>query len=883
MKPVKRIFLILGAMSMFSLFQFNAMGDDNTKKDCNSVDDGRYCWHKDDKNACPAGCYCDGGRNVVAVEKFYNNKTSFEKACALRTLQSMSGSGVHLCPSGKTSNPAGGQHGAKKSSDCFSGLTAWDGTQNCTSEAAKGKYCKHKDVAKENCKPGCYCEGGTNAIGNDGEKWGQVTSACSNHSSDVKNYLEARGVKYCPDGFPKSVSQAKYKDECYFEENSERRYYKDYKDGIYVAPGKYLKKSTTTQTPCPSQGNAVCFGGVLIPSASENVGIDGCSESKGLIPNNDRSDCVCQEGKEWVATQNACVSQHSVTYNCGVGSGTPPADSHNYLVGETVTVKSKGSCQGPGGRVFDKWDCGNIIGDKTPGSLFTMPDADVVCTAKWTAGSGGGGNTGGNGTTCATGQYLVYGTAEPADITQRVDINQGEIEEVSPVLKRTNPNNNKAFAETNANNEKASVEANVNLSRSVVSRAAKLTGFETSLSDVGQSAPKSLRAGVGGTCKDCDAGYYCPDKQHRYRCGDGTYTSATGQTSCQPCNGTVKHPANNSSLNTGCSTVPDNPGNTTYTVTYECGEGSGTPPTDSNPYASGASVTLKSKGNCTAPSAKPNFGGWNCGNNISGQAGDTITMPEADVTCTAQWTAGSGVTCPAGKYMPVGGTLLADCVRCPKGNYCLGNNDHTECTGDTYINVMGSTSASDCHSCPSGEHAVDNHTGCSSNVVHCVAGKYLGADNQCVDCEEGYVCPGGYFEPGSIINGLRLPTDYCNSNQVVNIAQTDCETCTGGAAPNSTQTQCVAGNADCGLGEYVDDDGACQTCPTGRFCPGNGNYYTCPFGSPTSNKASCSFSLNESKLYHGQSTSGNCWKHLNNASNYRDCVYGFHLENLRGN
>ncbi|MFQ6704492.1 MAG: hypothetical protein ACLRFP_05430, partial [Alphaproteobacteria bacterium] len=99
MKPVNRIFLILGAMSMFSLFQFDAMGDD-TPKDCNSVDPGRYCWHKNAKNACPAGCYCDGGNDVVAVKKFYTDKDYFKEACALRTLTSMSGSGVHLCPSG---------------------------------------------------------------------------------------------------------------------------------------------------------------------------------------------------------------------------------------------------------------------------------------------------------------------------------------------------------------------------------------------------------------------------------------------------------------------------------------------------------------------------------------------------------------------------------------------------------------------------------------------------------------------------------------------------------------------------------------------------------------------------------------------------------------
>ncbi|MFQ6695673.1 MAG: InlB B-repeat-containing protein [Alphaproteobacteria bacterium] len=717
MKPVNRIFLILGAMSMFSLFQFDAMGkctnnpekgkfckgsvlytcrqgcyctgtseegvgtidvkkacedgdsdkeeklnkagvfycgqgktspegassigqcfnkndvSDDTPKDCNSVDAGRYCWHKDDKEPCPAGCYCDGGRNVLAVEKFYTNKTSVEKACALRTLTSMSGSGVHLCPSGTTSNPAGGGHGAKESSDCFRGLTAWDGSQNCTTAAPKGQYCRHKDVLKEDCAPGCYCEGGKNAIGDNDEEWGQVTSACENHwSNDVKGYLEARGVKYCPNSFPKSVTKAESKDDCYFEENNERRYYRDYKDGIEVDAGYYLPKSKTTPTSCENlTGLAVCLGGRFVPSAASNVGITYCADGK--IPNSNRSDCV---------------SRYAVTYNCNGGTGTAPTDSNSpYLVGATVTVKSN-TCTAQPGRTFDKWNCGNIIGDKTPTQTFSMPSANVICIAKWKSagdnggGTQGGGTQGGDSNSCQPGQYWKI-TAEA-----RVDT----------------------------------------------------------------TAVRRDTAGAG-SCTDCEAGYYCPDKEHKYPCTGDTYTDRPRQTQCLPCNGTVTYTGN---LNTGCSTDPDNPGDTTYTVTYNCGDhGTGDLSNNGASHTSGTQVTTLASTACTRNEGYT-FSNWKCmaGNTpVSVDNAGQFTMPSSNVTCTAQWsTSGNGngggngnaggngngggngnenedAVCPVGQYLPADGEDANDCEQC-SGNYvCPGDDASYRCPWTVSGNTCG--------------------------------------------------------------------------------------------------------------------------------------------------------------------------------------------------
>lgn len=676
MKPVKRIFLILGAMSMFSLFQFDAMGD-NTNKDCNSVDDGRYCWHKDDKSACPAGCYCKGGNGVVAVDKFYPNKTSFKKACALRTLASMSGAGVHLCPSGTTSNPAGGAHGAKISSDCFSGLTAWDGKQNCTTAAPKGKYCRHKDVLKEDCAPGCYCEGGGNAIGGNSENWGQVTSACKNHwSNGVKDYLEARGVKYCPNSFPNSVTKAESIDDCYFEEDNERRYYKDYKQGIEVDAGYYLPKSKTTPTSCENlTGLAVCLGGSLVPSAVSDVGITSCVNGK--IPNSNRSDCVCPNGKVWVDDQNACVSRYAVTYNCNGGTGTAPTDSNSpYLVGAIVTVKSN-TCTAQSGRTFDKWNCDKGIGDKTTNQTFSMPSENVTCKAKWkSAGNNGGGTQGGGSHSCQPGQYWSSG------IDVRVDVRADTADVTNLQVGRS---------------------AKKAATKSVVSRAAMqpspVSTFNGSMAKTLDAA--DLRSALGGSCTDCEVGYYCPGgTQGRVACPEGKYTNTTGQTQCLVCNGTVTQTGN---LNTGCSTDPDNPGNN-YNVTYNCGDhGTGDLSNNGASHTSGTQVTTLASTAC-ARNEGYTFSNWECmagSIELSVNNAGQFTMPNADVTCTAQWSTGSNgngggngnenedAVCPVGQYLPADGEDADDCEQC-SGNYvCPGDDKSYLCPWTVSGNTCG--------------------------------------------------------------------------------------------------------------------------------------------------------------------------------------------------
>lgn len=71
----------------------------------------------------------------------------------------------------------------------------------------------------------------------------------------------------------------------------------------------------------------------------------------------------------------------------------------------------------------------------------------------------------------------------------------------------------------------------------------------------------------------------------------------------------------------------------TYTVTYVANGGTGSVPVDSQTYAAGATVTVKSSGTLSRTSFS--FGGWVSGPTL--QPGDTFTMGSANVTLTAKW------------------------------------------------------------------------------------------------------------------------------------------------------------------------------------------------------------------------------------------------------
>jgi hypothetical protein len=83
----------------------------------------------------------------------------------------------------------------------------------------------------------------------------------------------------------------------------------------------------------------------------------------------------------------------------------------------------------------------------------------------------------------------------------------------------------------------------------------------------------------------------------------------------------------------GCNTGGPETSAKTYTVTFDGGDGSGTPPASQSAEENG-SITLPGKGSLTAPAGKE-FNGWKAGGTVY-TAGDSYTVT-ADTLFVAQW------------------------------------------------------------------------------------------------------------------------------------------------------------------------------------------------------------------------------------------------------
>ena len=88
--------------------------------------------------------------------------------------------------------------------------------------------------------------------------------------------------------------------------------------------------------------------------------------------------------------------------------------------------------------------------------------------------------------------------------------------------------------------------------------------------------------------------------------------------------------------------APAPAGIASHTVTYDFNYGSGTVPSDSNTYASGATVTIAS-GNGLSKSGAT-FTGWSLTRDGSTLSGTTFSMPDNDVTLYAVWTPNATVS-----------------------------------------------------------------------------------------------------------------------------------------------------------------------------------------------------------------------------------------------
>jgi uncharacterized repeat protein (TIGR02543 family) len=306
---------------------------------------------------------------------------------------------------------------------------------------------------------------------------------------------------------------------------------------------------------------------------------------------------------------------YTVTYDGnGNTGGSVPTDGNTYTTGQTVTVLGNTGSLVKNGFTFAGWNTqtDGLGTDRAAGSTFAMGSANVTLYAKWTASASyctpfafstyeyvtrvqlGAGDHSSVGEgyldyTASNFTNLAAGSINPLTITATLDP-IGSAEYV------------KAWVDFNQDGDFADPGEELDLGSSTTTGSVPFTG----------SLAVPAGASLGAT---------------RLR------VALQWQTAPTPCN-------------TGGSgefedyTVTITAGAPTYTVTYDGNSNTdGMPPTDSNNYTNGASVTVL--GNTgSLVKASYNFAGWNTqadGLGTSYSPGATFTMGSANVTLYAKW------------------------------------------------------------------------------------------------------------------------------------------------------------------------------------------------------------------------------------------------------
>ena len=853
MKLVNRIFLVLGAMSMFSLVQFDALA-----KCSDTPDAGEYCGGISVKDCIP-GCYCIGG-NKTGVGVTDSNLKNFctEKQSANETqINKMKQAGIYLCPNSVQFS----KEKAVSSLDCKN--VEW-----CNNQPDSGKYCERKYKTSgsgsviKSCPDGCWCEGkakGQKAVGilnpfsSTGTDTIPLVAWCgrtgSNRVHNLESYLNERGVHYCPDDFPHSDNASEKVTNCYAKANETEGFGKMYYGQVTCTPGYFLKKGTGRAGLCiQCTSGSYCEGGTFVVSYKEDQGIESCPSGYSSGPAAKKiTDCKNASGQNYVVPSGGSnlkpVDVSGLTVVPAVADTVYHCSAGQYLSGSTNVglVSGTGSTSGSLNKFGTCLDC--PAGSYCPGDDTAKP-----CTGSRRYSTAGQSNC----STCPLGRQAnsTHTGCEPATI---------------------NMDSTNVAAQRVEASDLVAWEAQC-LNGGTPHNVYFVPGSDSA---TGTTAPKNNKCqGVTVTLPDSGfslAGYTF----NRWNCDNGIGNKVA--------NATFSMPNANVTCTAQWTLVPAG----TYTVQYLCGNGSGNAPTDNSSYALGASVILESN-TCTPPSGYE-FDKWSCvyGNNNTPLTitNNHITMPNANVTCTAQWTyVNPTIHCPAGgKYW--NGNVCDDC---PIGAYCpINDDDKHECSDNTYTNTTGNAV---CTACPSGETAINGHTGCtSSTTVTCASGTYLPANSSaCVQCQDGYGCSGGTFTVTNAIQGRQqcMPTKVSCQNHSA------CCDCPNGSHPDSTNnySDCVDDNGNVvppedpdnpvvpisciNPGKYWDGEG-CENCDTGYYCPGDGDEYTCPIGTPTANRASCKLDVSKTQMSRNK-----CWKYTgpSKASNYRYCVYGIRLE-----
>jgi hypothetical protein len=196
---------------------------------------------------------------------------------------------------------------------------------DCDKAANSGKFCKTWGSNNYECRPGCYCPGGSNKEAGAHD----VKRACDERwsNTDMWKQLNAAQIWLCPDTHPDSDAKASKKTDCYKVTDNGKVYYSESTASssnsssssateITVNKGTYLPKNSETPITCTNTtmvsgvsfaSNWYCPGGKFTKSSIKNQGIESCPT--GTIPSQDKKQCEepsivhCEMG--WYMPENS--------------------------------------------------------------------------------------------------------------------------------------------------------------------------------------------------------------------------------------------------------------------------------------------------------------------------------------------------------------------------------------------------------------------------------------------------------------------------------------------------------------------------------------------------------------------------------------------------
>lgn len=236
---------------------------------------------------------------------------------------------------------------------------------NCSKAANSGHFCKTWGSNNYECRPGCFCPGGSNKEAGAHD----VKRACDERWSNETMWttLHAAQIWLCPESHPKSNAGSDEKTDCYkIKDNGQNEYYSSATE-ITVDKGEYLPKNSETPITCtntsdkPFAPNWYCPGGKFTKSLTKDQGIESCPT--GTIPSQDKKQCKepsivhCEMG--WYMPENSPTCA-----KCNFFMYCPGGD---FKTNHTVDG-SDWACSIPS---FDSGDLFNVI-DLRGGTVDTL-------------------------------------------------------------------------------------------------------------------------------------------------------------------------------------------------------------------------------------------------------------------------------------------------------------------------------------------------------------------------------------------------------------------------------------------------------------------------------------------------------------------------------